>query len=104
MSAIEFGLAGDAQAHLPRVPERVDMLRWLSVGLCAAATPFVLLKRLRRKWSTGRDLERLDRHVLADIGLVQADVVAAVNGQSPAHAIAANNNELCPYSGHGGVA
>ncbi len=100
---MDFG-AEDAQAYLPRVPERSDMLHWLEVGLCLAAAPFVLLARLRRKWSTGRDLERLNRHVLADIGLVQADVVAAVNGHSPAQAIAANNNELCPLSGGRGSA
>ena len=79
-----------------------DAMRWFNVALCMVAAPFALAGRLRRKGSTGRDLERLGRFVLADIGLVKGDVVAAVNGQSSPQAMPANNNELCPL--RGGVA
>ena len=100
-----FGAPNAARDYLDWLPHGAQMLRWLNRALCTAAIPFMLVTRLRRKGSTGRDLERLDRHVLADIGLVKADVVAAVNGQAPAQALPANNNELCPMrGGHGGAA
>ena len=102
---MEFGMAEEAQAFFRRSSDGARMRHWLAVALCTMTAPFVFAQRLRRKWSTGRDLERLDRHVLTDIGLVQADVVAAVNGHSLAQAMPANNNELCPLSGgRGGVA
>lgn len=101
---IEFGAPEGVQAVLRRLPDRTALRHWLRMGLCVAMAPLAFAWRLRRRGSTGRDLERLDRHVLADIGLVKADVVAAVNGHSLAQALPANNNELCSLRGGGGVA
>lgn len=100
--SLEF-VAGEAAADRVRwLPDGEEMVGWLMDAMCAVTAPFVLLMRLRRRLSTGRDLELLDRHVLADIGLVKADVVAAVNGQVLAQAVPANNNDLCPMRGGGG--
>ncbi len=99
-------VAGETAADRVRwLPDGEEMVGWLMDAMCAVTAPFVLLTRLRRRLSTGRDLERLDRHVLADIGLVKADVVAAVNGQVLAQAVPANTNVLCPMrGGNGGAA
>ena len=67
-----------ASAFVPEQDRRA-ILCWFNLTLCAAAAPFVVVMPLRRKWSTSCGLERLDRRVLADIGLMEADVVAAVN-------------------------
>ena len=101
----EFVAGGAAVERFGWLPDGGEIADWLMDALCVVTAPFVLLMRLRRRLSTGRDLERLDGHVLADIGLVKADVVAAVNGQVLAQAVPANANVPCPMrGGHGGAA